>query len=43
MKDPEENTKLLDTLESFEKELYEWQEEATTVKMEDAAPREEDN
>jgi len=43
VKDPEENTKLLDTLESFEKELYEWQEEATTVKMEDAAPREEDN
>ena len=43
VKDPEENTKLLDTLESFEKELYEWQEEATTVKAEDAAPREEDN
>ena len=37
VKDPEENTKLLDTLESFEKELYEWQEEATTVKMEDVA------
>ena len=37
VKDPEENTKLLDTLESFEKELYEWQEEATTVKVEDLA------
>ena len=37
VKDPEENTKLLDTLESFEKELYEWREEATTVKMEDVA------
>ena len=37
VKDPEENTKLLDTLESFEKELYEWQEEATTVKVEDVA------
>ena len=43
VKDPEENTKLLDTLESFEKELYEWQEEATTVKMEGTAPEEEDN
>ena len=37
VKDPKENTKLLDTLESFEKELYEWQEEATTVKVEDVA------
>ena len=37
VKDPEENTKLLDTLESFEKELYEWQEEATTVNVEDVA------
>ena len=37
VKDPEENTKLLDTLESFEKELYEWQEEATSVNVEDVA------
>ena len=37
VKDPKENTKLLDTLESFEKELYEWQEEATTVQVEDVA------
>ena len=37
VKDPKENTKLLDTLESFEKELYEWQEEATRVKVEDVA------
>ena len=37
VKDPKENTKLLDTLGSFEEELYEWQEEATTVKMEDVA------
>ena len=43
VKDPEENTKLLDTLESFEKELYEWQEEATTVKVAGTAPEEEDN
>ena len=37
VKDPKENTKLLDTLGSFEEELYEWQEEATTVKVEDVA------
>jgi len=37
VKDPEENTKILDTLESFEKELYEWREEATTVNVEDVA------
>ena len=43
VKDPEENTKLLDTLESFEKELYEWQEEATTVKVEGTAPEEKNN
>ena len=35
VKDPKENTKLLDTLGSFEEELYEWQEEVTTVKVED--------
>ena len=43
VKDPEENTKLLDTLESFEKELYEWQEEATTVNVEGTAPEEKNN
>ena len=43
VKDPKENTKLLDTLESFEKELYEWQEEATTVKVEGTAPEEKNN
>ena len=30
-------------LRSLYKELHEWQEEATTVKAEDAAPGEEDN
>ena len=35
VKDPKENTKLLDTLGSFEEEIYEWQEEATTVNVED--------
>ena len=43
VKDPEENTKLLDTLESFEKELYEWREEATTVNVEGTAPEEKNN
>ena len=43
LKDPKENTKLLDTLVSFEKELYEWQEEATTVKVEGPASGEQDN
>ena len=43
VKDPKENVKLLDTLESFEKELYEWREEATTVNVEGTAPEEKNN
>ena len=42
-KDDEEKARLSDMLRSLYKELHEWQEEATTVKAEDAAPGEEDN
>ena len=42
-KDDEEKARLSDMLRPLYKELRKWQEEATTVKAEDAAPREEDN
>ena len=35
MKDPEEKTELSKKLWSLNKELHEWREEATTVKVED--------
>ena len=37
VKDPEENTKLLDTLRSLNREIHTWREEATTVEVEDGA------
>ena len=42
-KDDEEKAMLSDMLRPLYKELRKWREEATTVKMEDAAPGEEDN
>ena len=36
-KDPKKNAKILYKLHSLNKELHEWREEATTVKMEDVA------
>ena len=42
-KDDEEKARLSDMLRPLYKELRKWREEATTVKAEDAAPREEDN
>ena len=43
VKDPKEKAELLKKLQSLTEELYEWRKEVTTVKVEDAAPREEDN
>ena len=43
IKDPKEKAELSRRLQALNKELYEWWEEATTVKMESTAPREEDN
>ena len=43
VKDPEKKVELSKKLWSLNEELHEWREEATTVKAEDAAPREEDN
>ena len=37
VKDPEEKVELSKNLQALNKELYEWQEEATTVKVEDVA------
>jgi len=43
VKDPKEKAELSKNLQALDKTLYEWREEATTVKGEDAAPGEEDN
>ena len=43
MKDPKEKEELLKKLRSLNEELHEWQEEATTVKVEGTTSREEDN
>ena len=43
VKDPKEKEELSKNLQALTEKLYEWREEATTVKMEGAAPREEDN
>ena len=43
MKDLKEKEELLKKLRSLNEELYEWREEATTVKVEGTALGEEDN
>ena len=43
MKDPKEKAELSKKLRSLNEELHEWREEATTVKVEDAALGEDDN
>ena len=43
IKDPKEKAELSKKLQALTEKLYEWREEATTVKVGDAAPREEDN
>ena len=43
VKDSEEKAELSKKLQALNKELYEWREEATTVKVEGTAPGEEDN
>ena len=43
VKDPTDKTELSKNLSFLNEEFYEWWEEATTVKAEDAAPGEEDN
>ena len=43
IKDPKEKAELSKKLQALTEELYEWREEATTVKVEGTAPGEEDN
>jgi len=43
VKDPKEKADLSKKLQALNEKLYEWREEATTVKAEDTAPEEEDN
>jgi len=43
VKDPKEKAELSKNLQALNEELYEWREEATTVKAEGTAPEEEDN
>ena len=43
VKDSEEKAELSKKLRSLNKELYEWREESTTVKVEGTAPGEDDN
>ena len=43
VKDSEEKAEISKKLQALNKELYEWREEATTVKVEGTAPGEEDN
>ena len=43
VKDPKEKAELSKNLQALNEKLYEWREEATTVKAEDTAPEEEDN
>ena len=43
VKDPKEKAELSKKLQALNEKLYEWREEATTVKAEDTAPEEEDN
>ena len=43
VKPPKEKAELSKKLQALNEKLYEWREEATTVKAEDTAPEEEDN
>ena len=43
IKDPKEKAELSKKLQALTEELHKWREEATTVKMEGTAPREDDN
>ena len=43
VKDPKEKAELSKNLQALNEKLYEWREEATTVKVEGTAPGEEDN
>ena len=43
VKDPKEKAELSKKLQALDEKLYEWREEATTVKAEDTAPEKEDN
>ena len=43
VKDPKEKAELSKNLQALNEKLYEWREEATTVKAEGTAPEEEDN
>ena len=43
VKDPKEKAELSKKLQALDEKLYEWREEATTVKAEDTAPEEKNN
>ena len=43
VKDPKEKAELSKNLQALDENLYEWREEATTVKAEDTAPEEKNN
>ena len=43
VKDPKEQAELSENLQALDEKLYEWREEATTVKAEDTAPKEKNN
>ena len=43
VKDPKEKAELSKNLQALDEKLYEWREEATTVKAEDTAPEEKNN
>ena len=43
VKDPKEKAELSKNLQALNEKLYEWREEATTVKAEDTAPEEKNN
>ena len=43
VKDPKEKAELSKNLQALDEKLYEWREEATTVKAEDTAPKEKNN
>ena len=43
VKDPKEKAEISKNLQALDEKLYEWREEATTVKAEDTAPEEKNN
>ena len=43
MKDPKEKAELSENLQALDEKLYEWREEATTVKVEDTTPEEKNS